>query len=83
VIVAGSASRLSMSWIWAMAWPSATPGASLNEIVIPGSMTAPRRQRIWCGRREAGLVWVALQQTEIDDQQSLGYRILCAASVTT
>jgi hypothetical protein len=31
-----------MSWIWAMAWPSATPGASLNEIVIPGSITFAR-----------------------------------------
>lgn len=38
VIVAGSASCLSMSWIWWMASPRAIPGVTLNEIVIPGSM---------------------------------------------
>src|SRR6516162_1562472 len=38
VIVAGSASRLSMSWIWSIAAPRATPGARLNEIVTAGSL---------------------------------------------
>jgi hypothetical protein len=38
VIVTGSGSSFSMRWIWSTASPSAAPGASLNEIVIPGSV---------------------------------------------
>ena len=37
LMVAGSASRTSMSWIWAIASVSVTFGASLNVIVMVGS----------------------------------------------
>jgi len=38
LMVAGSASRISMSWIWAIASVSVAFGASLNVIVIVGKL---------------------------------------------
>ena len=47
VMVAGSASRISMSWIWAIASASATLGARLNEIVIVASSLTPEAVALW------------------------------------
>jgi len=47
VMVAGSASRISMSWIWAIASASATLGARPNEIVIVGSSLTPEAVAFW------------------------------------
>ena len=47
LMVAGSASRISMSWIWAIASASATLGARLNEIVIVASSLTPEAVALW------------------------------------
>jgi hypothetical protein len=47
LMVAGSASRISMSWIWAIASASATFGTRLNEIVMVGSSLTPGTVALW------------------------------------
>ena len=47
VMVAGSRSRISMSWIWAIASASATLGTRLNEIVIFASSLPPEAVALW------------------------------------
>jgi hypothetical protein len=47
VMVAGSANRISMSWIWAIASASVTLGARLNEIVIVASSLTRVAVALW------------------------------------
>lgn len=47
MMVAGTASRISMSWIWSIASASATLDARLNEIVIVASSFTPEAVALW------------------------------------